>query len=71
MDKLFKAAFMLAVMSLAGNLAYAAGGKVTSGAVLPDGSACMCASFPLPKDHWIYAPSGEPPMPLRRGAFAS
>jgi hypothetical protein len=27
--------------------------------VLPDGSACMTASLPLPKDHWIYAPRGE------------
>ena len=24
--------------------------------VLPDGSAFFTASFPLPKDHWLYAP---------------
>lgn len=37
---------------------------------LPDGSAFCTASFPLPKDHWIYRehPDGEsPPMPFRRG----
>jgi hypothetical protein len=27
--------------------------------VLSDGSAVFCGSFPLPKDHWIYAPSSE------------
>lgn len=27
--------------------------------VLPDGSAFAVASFPLPKDHWLYAPRGE------------
>lgn len=27
--------------------------------VLPDGSACFTASFPLPADHWLYAPRGE------------
>lgn len=26
--------------------------------VLPDGSAFATASFPLPKDHWLYAPRG-------------
>jgi hypothetical protein len=26
--------------------------------VLPDGSAFTTASFPLPKDHWLYAPQG-------------
>lgn len=30
--------------------------KVT---VLPDGSAFAVGSFPLPKDHWLYAPRGE------------
>ena len=25
-------------------------------ALLPDGSAFFTASFPLPKDHWLYAP---------------
>jgi len=27
--------------------------------VLPDGSAFATASWPLPKDHWLYAPRGE------------
>jgi hypothetical protein len=26
---------------------------------LPDGSGCFIASFPLPKDHWLYADRGE------------
>lgn len=28
-------------------------------AVLPDGSAFVVQSFPLPKDHWLYAPRSE------------
>lgn len=28
---------------------------------LPDGSSFFIASMPLPKDHWIYEPTGEPP----------
>lgn len=31
--------------------------------VLPDGSAFFVASYPLPKDHWLYAPVGDPPAP--------
>ena len=27
--------------------------------VLPDGSSFFTASFPLPVDHWLYAPRGE------------
>lgn len=27
-----------------------------NGTKLPDGSAFFTASFPLPKDHWLYAP---------------
>jgi hypothetical protein len=27
--------------------------------VLPDGSAFFTGSFPLPKDHWLYAPRSE------------
>ena len=27
--------------------------------VLPDGSAFATASWPLPRDHWLYAPRGE------------
>ena len=37
--------------------------KPMDGAILPDGSAFFVASFPLPKDHWIYNPEhDEPPM---------
>lgn len=32
-----------------------------------DGPAFALASMPLPKDHWIYEPTGEPPMPFRVG----
>jgi len=35
--------------------------------ILPDGSAFCTASFPLPKDHWIYEATGEPPMPWKIG----
>jgi hypothetical protein len=36
--------------------------------VLPDGSAFMVASLPLPKDHWLTAPGHNvPPMLLRCG----
>ena len=50
-----------------------AGGRVTFGAELPDGSGFMTADFPLPKGHWIYEvePDGfgaPPPMPFRMGA---
>ena len=40
-----------------------AGGKIDEGSVmaLPDGSGCFTASWPLPKDHWVYEPAGEPP----------
>ena len=47
--------------------------KMTDGEVtiLPDGSAFTTVSFPLPKDHWIYAEpeSGyeEPPMVMKMG----
>lgn len=27
--------------------------------ILPDGSAFSTASYPLPKDHWLYAPRSE------------
>jgi hypothetical protein len=36
--------------------------------VLPDGSAFCTASWPLPKDHWLYAEGhDEPPMGLKMG----
>ena len=35
--------------------------------ILPDGSAFMTASFPLPKTHWLYQPTGNPPMTMRIG----
>lgn len=38
--------------------------------VLPDGSAFFTASWPLPKDHWLYQPAGEPPAPHRMGLGA-
>ena len=43
-----------------------------SGTVLPDGAAFFTASFPLPKDHWIYSATEDgftapPPMPFRIG----
>ena len=34
-------------------------GEKASVNVLPDGSAFTTASFPLPKDHWLYAPRCE------------
>lgn len=35
---------------------------------LPDGSGFFTASFPLPKDHWLYKEGhNEPPMPFRMG----
>lgn len=39
---------------------------------LPDGSAFFTASFPLPKDHWLYAPGyNVPPMGHRLGVDSS
>lgn len=54
------------------NMIESAGGKVTDGAVFPDGHAFMTASFPLPKEHWIYKVEADgfaaaPPMPFRMG----
>lgn len=38
-------------------------GEIT---ILPDGSAFMTMSFPLPDSHWLYEPHYNiPPMPLR------
>ena len=35
---------------------------------LPDGSGAFVMSWPLPKDHWLYADhDNEPPMPMRVG----
>lgn len=48
-----------------------AGGTVDEMGLLPDGSGFATASFPLPKDHWLYEPAKDgfdaPPMPLRMG----
>lgn len=47
-----------------------AGGKIHEMAALPDGSGFATASFPLRKDHWLYADDGKfeaPPMPMRMG----
>lgn len=44
-----------------------------AGVELPDGSGVMTASFPLPKDHWIYdneEGNGQPPMPMRMGTIS-
>lgn len=43
---------------------------------LPDGSGFFTASFPLPKDHWIFETTsdgftGPPPMPLRSWSGSS
>jgi hypothetical protein len=46
------------------------GGTIGEIGVLPDGSGFATASFPLPKDHWLYADDGNydaPPMPMRMG----
>lgn len=47
----------------------AAGGTIDKDSltVLPDGSGCFTASWPLPKDHWVYEPAGEPPAHWRVG----
>ncbi|MGW8304323.1 MAG: hypothetical protein ACWGIK_00665 [Achromobacter pulmonis] len=47
----------------------AAGDALDSVMVLPDGSGCALASFPLPTDHWLYAareyaPGAEEPKEL-------
>jgi len=43
--------------------------EVSSPTVLPDGSAFVTASYPLPADHWLYlgAPAEDPPAPMRLG----
>ena len=38
------------------NNTHAASGAANNCTILPDGSAFAVASFPLPKDHWLYAP---------------
>lgn len=45
-----------------------AGGRIEEVGDLPDGSGFATASFPLRKDHWLYADGHEPPpMPMRMG----
>lgn len=41
-----------------------------AGAILPDGSACFTASWPLPQRHWLYEELGEPPSELWAGPSA-
>lgn len=36
------------------NMIESSGGKINEGGLLPDGGGFLTASFPLPKDHWIY-----------------
>src|SRR5687767_4976642 len=39
--------------------------------ILPDGSAFLTASYPLPKDHWLYSGHDNvPPMPMKIGLSA-
>ncbi len=38
------------------NNTHAASGAANNCTILPDGSAFAVTSFPLPKDHWLYAP---------------
>lgn len=47
-----------------------AGGTIESMQVFSDGHGVATASFPLPKEHWLYADDGSfdaPPMPMRMG----
>ncbi len=48
-----------------------AGGEIKEMNLLPDGHGFAVASFPLPKDHWIYEEKEKydaPPMPFRMGS---
>lgn len=51
--------------------AFGDGAQISGVTLLRDGSGFFTASFPLPKDHWIYSKPGDgylvPPMPLRMG----
>jgi hypothetical protein len=38
--------------------------------VLPDGSAFMTGSFPLPQDHWLYQENTDPPISLGQASGA-
>lgn len=50
------------------HIADTVGGKIEEVARLPDGSGFATMSFPLPKDHWLYAEGyNVPPMPFRVG----
>lgn len=57
-------------------IAEMAGGTITSGGILPDGSGFATLSIPLPETHWLYRGdvkhewgwSNIPPMPFRMGA---
>jgi hypothetical protein len=55
------------------DLIESAGGKVDSMTVFSDGHGCATASFPLPKNHWLYEDKGfnVPPMPFRCGVNES
>lgn len=45
------------------NMIEESGGKVDSMTVLPDGHGFATASFPLPKDHWLYRDDGYEDFP--------
>lgn len=51
------------------NMIEGCGGTVGEIGLLPDGSGFATASFPLPKDHWLYRETefDAPPMPMRMG----
>lgn len=57
-------------------IAEAIGGTIESAGSLPDGSGFATMSYPLPKDHWIYAKDEKgwslpPPMPFRMASGAA
>jgi hypothetical protein len=57
-------------MNILQELADAAGGKIESVTILPDGHGVATMSLPLPKDHWIHETAKDgwslpPPMVFR------
>jgi hypothetical protein len=55
-------------LSMVEKLVDGLGGKIDGVSRLPDGSGWATASWPLPKNHWLYAEGhDEPPMPFKRG----
>jgi hypothetical protein len=54
--------------SLLKEIADVMGGRIDSAGRLPDGSGFATMSYPLPKNHWLYEPCGEPTAPMRVGS---